>query len=59
MAEREITVAEAARALGVTLHHVYALLWGGQLEGRRVNGQWRVSAGAVEARRKQRELGAK
>ena len=54
MTEREISVAETARTLGVTLHHVYSLLWGGQLEGRRINGQWRVSADAVEARRKER-----
>jgi excisionase family DNA binding protein len=59
MAQREISVAEAARTLAVTLHHVYALLWGGQLDGRRINGQWRVSADAVESRRKQREAGAK
>ena len=26
MAERELTVAETA-SLGVTLHHVYALIW--------------------------------
>ena len=54
MAGREMTVAEAARALGVTLHHVYAMLWAGRLEGRKVKRQWRVSADAVEARRKER-----
>jgi excisionase family DNA binding protein len=50
MAEREMTVAEAARALGVTLHHVYALIWGGQLAATRVGGKWRVSTNAVETR---------
>lgn len=54
MAEREMTVAQAARALGVTLHHLYSLLWAGRLTGRKVKGQWRVSAHAVEARMKER-----
>ena len=55
MVGREMTVAEAARALGVTLHHVYALLWAGRLAGRKIKQQWRVSADAVEARRKERD----
>jgi excisionase family DNA binding protein len=54
MTERELTVAEAARALGVTLHHVYALIWGGQLTAKKLGGQWRIFADAVEARRKER-----
>jgi excisionase family DNA binding protein len=54
MAEREMSVAEAARNLGVTLHHVYALIWGGQLKANRVGGRWRVSAEAVKARHAER-----
>jgi excisionase family DNA binding protein len=50
MEEREMTVAEVARTLGVTLHHVYSLIWGGQLAAKMVGGQWRVSADAVETR---------
>ena len=54
MPEREMTVAEAARRLGVTLHHLYSLLWEGRLTARKVKGQWRISADAIEARRKER-----
>ena len=54
MADREITVAEAARRLNVTLHHLYSLLWAGRLNARKDKGQWRVSADAVEARKKER-----
>lgn len=54
MTEHEITVAETARKLNVTLHHVYSLLWAGRLEGRKTNGQWKVSANAVEDRLKVR-----
>lgn len=50
MTEREMTVAETARALSVTLHHVYALIWGGQLTAKKVGGQWQISTDAVEAR---------
>jgi excisionase family DNA binding protein len=54
VAEQEITVAEAARRLGVTLAHVYSLLWAGRLQGRKVNRQWLVSADAIETRRNKR-----
>ena len=54
MTEREISVAEAARKLGVTLTHLYALLWAAKLKGRKVERQWRVSVDAVEARLSQR-----
>ena len=52
MAEREITVAETARTLGVTLHHVYSLVWAGRLDAGKIGRQWRVSVEAVEARQK-------
>jgi excisionase family DNA binding protein len=54
VAEQEITVAEAARRLGVTLAHVYSLLWAGRLQGRKVNRQWLVSVDAIETRRRKR-----
>jgi excisionase family DNA binding protein len=54
MAETEMSVAEAARRLGVALSYVYGLLWAGKLKGRKVNRQWRVSTNAVEARLKAR-----
>ena len=52
MAETDISVSEAARRLGVALTYVYSLLWAGKLKASKVNGQWRVSAAAVESRRK-------
>lgn len=50
MANREISVAEAARKLSVTLAYVYALIWGGKLEARKVDERWHVSEQAVNAR---------
>lgn len=54
MADREITVAETARRLGVTLTHTYSLIWAGKLKACKVNRQWRVSSDAVESRLKAR-----
>lgn len=50
MAEHEISVSKAARMLGVTLHHVYALIWGGQLKAQKIGKQWRINVDAVERR---------
>lgn len=52
MEDQEISVAETARKLNVTLHHVYSLVWAGRLEARKIGRQWRVSVEAVEARQK-------
>lgn len=52
MTGKDMNIAETARALGVTLNHVYSLVWAGRLDARKIAGQWRVSAEAVEARRK-------
>jgi excisionase family DNA binding protein len=54
MADREISVAEAARKLGMALTYVYSLVWAGKLKARKVNRQWRVSSDAVESRLKAR-----
>lgn len=54
MRERELSVSEVARRLGVGLPYVYSLLWAGKLEAHKVKRQWRISAQAVEARRKAR-----
>ncbi len=54
MAKEEITVAEAARRLGVALTYVYSLLWAGKLDARKVNRTWKVSAAAVDLRLKAR-----
>jgi excisionase family DNA binding protein len=54
MAEKEISVAEAARRLDVALTYVYALVWAGKLKAHKDNGTWHVSAEAVETRKKAR-----
>ena len=54
MSEKEISVSEAARKLGVALTYVYSLVWAGKLKARKVDREWRVSAAAVEARLKAR-----
>jgi len=54
MEDQEVSVAEAARRLGVALSYIYSLLWAGKLKGRKLNRQWRVSTSAVEARLKAR-----
>ena len=50
MKEPEISVAEAARRLGVTITYVYTLVWAGKLAARKENGRWLVSAEEVGER---------
>jgi excisionase family DNA binding protein len=50
MPEKEISVAEAARRMGVALTYVYSLVWAGKLKAHKVDGKWQVSAAAVKAR---------
>jgi excisionase family DNA binding protein len=45
---KEMSVAEAARALGIRLDSTYAALWTGRLQGYKRNGAWRVPVAAVE-----------
>jgi excisionase family DNA binding protein len=49
-----MTVREAANRLHVSLRQIYALIWDGRLDGQKVDGQWRISARAVEERLSQR-----
>jgi len=52
----ELSAVGAARQLGLDLNYLYVLLRVGRMEGRKVDGVWRVSRRAVEARRaRQRE----
>jgi len=53
--QTEISAIEAARKLRVGLGFLYSLVWTGQLEARKVNKKWRVSAEAVESRLKARD----
>jgi excisionase family DNA binding protein len=46
----ELSVAEAARMLGITLQYAYSLLYAGQLKARRENGRWLIERKAVVER---------
>lgn len=46
----EIGVAEASRRLGITMDHLYSLLWAAKIQARKVDGKWRISVAAVEER---------
>lgn len=50
MPENGISVAEAARKLGLGLGYVYSLVWTGRLEARKIEGRWLVSEEAIQAR---------
>ncbi len=52
---QEISVAEAARQLGVGLQYAYALIYSGRLAARRVNGRWLVPLAAVRERKRRLE----
>ncbi len=47
---KTITVREAAQRLGVSLKQVYNLVWDGRLPSKKIDGQWCVSAEAVQSR---------
>ena len=46
----EIGVAEASRRLGITMDHLYSLLWAAKLKAHKVDGKWRISVAAIEER---------
>lgn len=49
--EKVITPVEYARACGLTLGYVYALLWTGRLAGaQKIGRQWRIPASAIRQR---------
>ncbi len=47
---RSLSPREAAVALGYDLDYVYKLIWAGRLAAQKVDGVWRISVSAVEAR---------
>jgi excisionase family DNA binding protein len=51
---KTMSVRQAALALGVSIQHVYHLIWEESLLSQKIDGQWRVSAEAVESRLKAR-----
>ncbi len=54
MAEKTISVREAAQQRGVTRKYIYDLIYEGRLAAEKVGRQWRIPADAVRARLKQR-----
>ena len=52
----EVTAREAARILKVNLQFLYQLIWSGKIEGKKVEGTWRIPKAVVEARRQEREV---
>lgn len=47
---RDLTLREAAQALGITLGHAYSLVWSGRLEAARRDGRWYIARHAVKTR---------
>lgn len=55
-AQNTLSVRETAQRLGCSLKWVFDMLYAARLQGaEKVRGQWRIPAGAVEERLKQRE----
>ena len=46
----ETSALDAAKRLGIDLNRLYVLLRLGRIDGRKVNGEWRVPEKAVEER---------
>jgi excisionase family DNA binding protein len=47
---KTMSVAEYARAKGHPLSYVYAMVWSGKLQAKKVGRVWRIPASAVEGR---------
>lgn len=52
--KRTVSIREAASMLGVGLQQVYKLVWDGKLPSQKMDGQWRITKEAVQARLAQR-----
>ena len=55
MTNKELTVIQAARRLGITVDALYRLIYAARLPARKEEGRWLLPARAGEARRKARE----
>jgi excisionase family DNA binding protein len=51
---RDLSPREIAQRLCVRLDSVYSLIWAGKLKAHKLDGRWRISVEAVEARLRQR-----
>lgn len=54
--EKELTVIATARRLGLTLDAVYRAIYSGRLPARKQAGRWLISASAIAARLKRRQV---
>jgi len=52
--QKELTVSQASRTLGITLDYVYRLIYAGKLAARKSEGRWLIPVADVESRRKDR-----
>lgn len=52
--QKDLTVSQASRTLGVTLDYVYRLIYAGKLAARKSEGRWLIPASAIESRLKAR-----
>lgn len=55
----EHSALDAARQLNIDLNRLYMLLRLGRVAGRKVNGQWRIPASAIEDRLRERAVAAR
>lgn len=51
---RQLSVSEVARRLGISLDGVYRLLYSGKLAGSKIDGKWRIPVTTVDARLRKR-----
>ena len=53
--QKELTVSQASRTLGITLDYVYRLIYSGKLVARKSEGRWLIPVSDVESRLKAKE----
>lgn len=53
--QKELTVIQASRTLGITLDYIYRLIYSGKIAARKSEGRWLIPASDVESRLKARE----
>jgi predicted site-specific integrase-resolvase len=54
MKERDLSPAETARKLGISLEYAYRQIWAGRLPANKREGRWYVPSSEVERRVKER-----
>ncbi len=53
--QKQLTVSQASRTLGITLDYIYRLIYAGKLAARKSEGRWLIPVSAIESRLKARE----